>query len=365
MSLPVQLPLLNTNQAAPAPASSRVNAVEPSDPLKPKGEDDFDKAMQAADENQKQESNSEVQAAKKPQEKSDAADDEGKDLPPQVVGNETGQKLEGTDTVFFVDETLKLQLGLDQFDTLHQVDDAVLLAAGFVVDSLPTSVREAATEVSLSGNLETGKPELLTRLQLQLNQGQAGQNPIQLNLDSVALGSLKELTQVKDKQSTAISSVASVDAAASQATAAGELRAAALGARPELVVPNRVGSEGWNEAMAGRISLLVNQRISSARIHINPPELGPIEVRVNVNHDQASVQFTSQSAQVRDALEQSIPRLRDMLETAGFSLADSDVNDQSGSGGQEGEAEEVAEASNESQSEPPRRESLGLVDHYV
>ncbi len=109
---------------------------------------------------------------------------------------------------------------------------------------------------------------------------------------------------------------------------------------------------------------MVNQKISAARIHINPPELGPIEVRVNVNHDQASVQFTSQSAQVRDALEQSIPRLRDMLENAGFSLADSDVNDQSSGDGRHSDGEEVAE-SEEVRTESLKRESLGLVDQYV
>ena len=224
-----------------------------------------------------------------------------------------------------------MQLGLNQSGGEQADDDAVLLATQFVVDSLPTTVKETATELSLSGNITSGKPELLVRLQAQLNQTTGtAQNPIQLNLDTVTLGSLRELAQVKEQVSNSVTAATQVESAAAQSNTAAELRATNLTAKPELVVPNRVGTEGWSEAMAGRVNLLVNQRISAARIQINPPELGPIEVRVNVNNDQASVQFTSQSAQVRDALEQSIPRLRMYLKSAGFSLADSDVNDQGG-----------------------------------
>jgi len=98
--------------------------------------------------------------------------------------------------------------------------------------------------------------------------------------------------------------------------------------RPEVSVPVKVTDAGWQEAIAQRVTMLINQRNSMARIHINPPELGPVEVRLNVNHDQASVQFLSHSSLVRDVLEQSIPRLRDMLESAGIELADSHVGEQ-------------------------------------
>jgi len=98
--------------------------------------------------------------------------------------------------------------------------------------------------------------------------------------------------------------------------------------RTEVSVPVKVTDPGWQEGIAQRVTMLISQRNSLARIHINPPELGPVEVRLNVNHDQASVQFLSHSSQVRDALEQSIPRLRDMLESAGIELSDSHVGEQ-------------------------------------
>lgn len=106
--------------------------------------------------------------------------------------------------------------------------------------------------------------------------------------------------------------------------------------RTELSVPVKVGDNGWQEGIAQRVMMLISQRNSMARIHVNPAELGPVEVRLNLNHDQASVQFLSHSSQVRDALEQSIPRLRDMLEAAGLELADSHVGDQDKPGSGDG-----------------------------
>jgi flagellar hook-length control protein FliK len=138
--------------------------------------------------------------------------------------------------------------------------------------------------------------------------------------------------------------------------------------RAELSVPVRVGSTNWGESIAGRLSLMVNQRISAARIHISPPELGPIEVRVNLNGDQASVQFVSHSAQVRDALEQSIPRLREMLEDAGFTLEDSDVSDQSSGKNSRQQSDSQGEE-NQELVEQDRRSfnpvSIGLIDQFV
>jgi flagellar hook-length control protein FliK len=365
MSLPVQLPLLNTKQASSAPESKKVDAVDPAQPAKPRGQDDFDKAMKSADKARNEgPSRDPADPDEKTSTEQTAATD-GNELPPEeAVATKEGATPVAPSTVFFVEETLKLQLGLNQSGG-GQADEAVLLATQFVVDSLPTTVKETATELSLSGNITTGKPELLVRLQAQLNQTTGTQNPIQLNLDTVTLGSLRELAQVKEQVSNSVTAATQVESAAAQSNTAAELRATTLAAKPELVVPNRVGTEGWSEAMAGRVNLLVNQRISAARIHINPPELGPIEVRVNVNNDQASVQFTSQSAQVRDALEQSIPRLRDMLESAGFSLADSDVNDQGGQGEQGTDEEEGLEAADEMLGAAPRRETIGLVDDYV
>jgi flagellar hook-length control protein FliK len=51
-----------------------------------------------------------------------------------------------------------------------------------------------------------------------------------------------------------------------------------------------------------------------------------MEVRIQVQNDQASVHFTSAHAVVRDALEAALPRLREMFGTTGVELVNVDVS---------------------------------------
>lgn len=86
---------------------------------------------------------------------------------------------------------------------------------------------------------------------------------------------------------------------------------------------------GWDRALGERIQWMVGKGIQNANIKLNPAHLGPMEVRIQVQHDQASVQFTSVHGVVRDALEAALPRLRDMFDSSGVQLTDVDVSGQS------------------------------------
>jgi flagellar hook-length control protein FliK len=86
---------------------------------------------------------------------------------------------------------------------------------------------------------------------------------------------------------------------------------------------------GWDQALSERVLWAASQKLQSAEIKLNPPSLGPIEVRVQMHQDQAQVSFTAQHAVVREALEASMPRLRDMLNASGFNLVDVNVSQHS------------------------------------
>ncbi len=238
-------------------------------------------------------------------------------------------------------------------------EELLLLASRFAFESISRGTAGAAQAVNETAAVDNKtKPELLIKLE-------AGQSMAKSELDFGLMAKLTDLESLNGNTSETSNKLESVESLANRNQTL-ELRALNP-TRVELAVPNRVGTLGWGESMAGKISLMMNQRLTSAKIHINPPELGPIEVRVNLNNDQASVQFTSHSSQVRDALEQSIPRLREMLETAGFSLADADVKDQSSdrqsdeSGDADPETQEIADAET-MQSRPI---SMGLIDERV
>jgi flagellar hook-length control protein FliK len=81
----------------------------------------------------------------------------------------------------------------------------------------------------------------------------------------------------------------------------------------------------WHQELGERIIWMSNKAITAAEIKLNPQQLGPVSVRVDVNQDQASVAFTAQNAAVREALEAAIPKLRDMMSAQQLNLADVNV----------------------------------------
>ena len=83
-----------------------------------------------------------------------------------------------------------------------------------------------------------------------------------------------------------------------------------------------------SQKLQERINIMLSKNIQRADIRLDPPELGQLNVRINMNAEQATVQFQVQSAQARDAVEQALPRLREMLEQQGVALADTDVQEQ-------------------------------------
>lgn len=88
------------------------------------------------------------------------------------------------------------------------------------------------------------------------------------------------------------------------------------------------GKPEWNAGITSKVAQMAAQNLNFAEIQLDPPELGPLQVRIQMNQDQASVSFTASSPQVREALEQGNNRLREMLESEGLNLVDVDVKDQ-------------------------------------
>jgi flagellar hook-length control protein FliK len=98
------------------------------------------------------------------------------------------------------------------------------------------------------------------------------------------------------------------------------------GARPTFSLEVPLGQEKWADALGERLTLLLKGDQQVARLRLDPPHLGPLELRVALNHDQASVAFVAQHALVREALEQAIPRLRELLGQQDLQLVDVDVS---------------------------------------
>ncbi|MDT8387906.1 MAG: flagellar hook-length control protein FliK [Thiogranum sp.] len=108
--------------------------------------------------------------------------------------------------------------------------------------------------------------------------------------------------------------------------------AAAVNPSPMLPLGVPLHQTNWDSALGERIQWLISQGAQagqSAQIKLNPAHLGPMEVRIQVRDDQATVQFTATHAVVREALEAALPRLREMLGASGVELVDVDISGQS------------------------------------
>ncbi|MBI5007573.1 MAG: flagellar hook-length control protein FliK [Nitrosomonadales bacterium] len=135
----------------------------------------------------------------------------------------------------------------------------------------------------------------------------------------------------------AATSAAAVSAAAQQAntavpaavqSAVASIVAPAL-QTSQLTVSTPVNQARWGDEFSQKITWLASGKVDqSAELHLNPPQLGPLDVVLKVSGDQATALFTSPHAAVRDAIEQALPRLRDMLADNGITLGNTTVSDQ-------------------------------------
>ena len=96
-----------------------------------------------------------------------------------------------------------------------------------------------------------------------------------------------------------------------------------------LSISTAINQPAWGDEFAQKITWIATQRNQSAELHLNPPQLGPVDVVLKMNGDQATALFTSPHAAVRDAIEQAIPKLREMMAENGIMLGQAMVSDHS------------------------------------
>ncbi|MCG8316736.1 MAG: flagellar hook-length control protein FliK [Pseudomonadales bacterium] len=152
----------------------------------------------------------------------------------------------------------------------------------------------------------------------------------------LSLAKLKEVTD--SLRSSATESSSKTEAGQTRITSApliagvnkpGEQAANPTGKVFQTTMQNHFSKPNWTPELGQRLMMMVGQKIQVAEIRLDPPDLGPMEVKVRMQQDQAHVVFNSQHAAVRDTLEQAIPRLRELFEQNGLSLGDVDVQDHS------------------------------------
>lgn len=173
------------------------------------------------------------------------------------------------------------------------------------------TARDAATRTPTP---RTGGEALLFKEQLTA----LAQQMVSSDSASAAAGSAKKSDSVTDVKS--FSFARNLDQLSTARTNTGKTLSTGI--------QTPLGSREWAGELGQRLVMMVSSKLKSAEIHLNPKDLGPVEVRIRMHEDKAHVVFTSQVVQTREALEQAVPRLREMLDQNGVALGNVNVQDQ-------------------------------------
>jgi flagellar hook-length control protein FliK len=170
---------------------------------------------------------------------------------------------------------------------------------------------------------------------------------------------------------------ASINVAPQSPVSMQHVQAAAAAAADKLTP--RVGSNNWDQALGQKVVWMAAGEQQSASLTLNPPDLGPLQVVLSVSNSQATVNFTAAQPEVRQALENAMPKLREMLGDAGIQLGQANVsagtpNNQQGGFGERQHASRGAGPKIDDDANPPvhtvRSQTItssgqGLVDTFA
>jgi flagellar hook-length control protein FliK len=129
-----------------------------------------------------------------------------------------------------------------------------------------------------------------------------------------------------------------------------------------------VASGSWPHAVAAQVHWFVSNDVRSATLRLSPEHLGPIEVHIDVQKSQVNVNFSAAHAETRAALEQTVPRLREIFASGGLTLGQTNVQQDPRPGSQSTTTPARAPFAHAQAAEPvavATVQSLGLVDEYV
>lgn len=150
-------------------------------------------------------------------------------------------------------------------------------------------------------------------------------------------------------------------------------RVMAQAAPPAVALPAPLAAPNFGEALAAQVSVFARDGVQQAELRLNPPEMGPIGVQIELVGNDARINFHAAQAQTREIIERALPELAGALRHEGLTLAGGGVFDRpaDGRGGGFAERRESSRpqrASVESLPAAPARARLvrqGGVDLYA
>ncbi|WP_321940892.1 flagellar hook-length control protein FliK [Burkholderia cepacia] len=222
-----------------------------------------------------------------------------------------------------------LQTALDR---LTGGSGAIAIPAAGATASAPASTASTGATAPLTPKVPTFDRTLADAkgaLAPQQTPAQATAQALQANANAQS-GEQHALAAAGDATDPAASATLAAGATAAAATQANlqlSPAAGAIAAANAHVLAPHVGTPDWTDALSQKVVFLSNAHQQSAELTLNPPDLGPLQVVLRVADNHAHALFVSQHAQVRDAVEAALPKLREAMESGGLGLGSATVSD--------------------------------------
>lgn len=155
---------------------------------------------------------------------------------------------------------------------------------------------------------------------------------------ALAVGSSKATADKQEKTEPQQGLAGQLQAAVNQQGVTTPQQTRAVDAAQQAQLPLQLTKELANDQVAEKVQMMMSKNLKNLDIRLDPPELGRMQIRITMNSDLTNVHFTVTNPQARDIIEQTLPRLREMLAQQGMQLAESSVQQQSSGQQQSGYA---------------------------
>ncbi|MFC3025591.1 flagellar hook-length control protein FliK [Vibrio zhugei] len=190
----------------------------------------------------------------------------------------------------------------------------------------------------------------------------APSNVIEKGLSEKALNAMTEMKGAKRGTSSPESSLAAQLSSASgqSLSATQKVDGTQQAASPQLQL-----SKDGADQVAEKVHMMMSKNLKSIDIRLDPPEMGKMHIKMQMNNDGgATVHFTVASHHARDALEQSMPRLREMLSQQGVQLGGTSVQQDGGSQQQSFASANGGQSQSQSQRQAGRGVAGGTQENF-
>lgn len=267
-----------------------------------------------------------------------------------------------------------------------QSEQEMLLLRPTAESELPDVVARTDTGIQIRGRSDVSKRDdsLISEKVVDLTsirsdssrnemiQAKALSEPLPESLSLLGLKSWQDpattLTAGNNSPTNMAAVVSQVDSMAAQKLSV----TADTAATSDLSASARGSSFDKSDALGEKIHWMRNANISIAELHLHPAELGSIEIKIVTEDQQARISFITSSATARDVIEESLPKLRELLADSGLALDQSDISQKDNSDEQARKDQQTLPENRHIEREIENKFTtslistrVGQVDHYV